>query len=156
MYKKRCERGEGKDRNEFVKNAFFHERKSRLHDEEIEFPSKIYWSYGESSYSHAPKNRVSEVICVENDAKADARCHTLKIDLRYLKCTKIDAKEKEEKEKKKEKIGMNLLKSHFFDDRKNRLHDEETKLSNQRYGSYGNSSHSHDTKNLIPMNQKIV
>ena len=52
-----------------------------------------------------------------------------------LKCTKIDAKEKKEKEK--EKIGMNLLKSPFFDDRKNRLHDEETKLSNQRYGSYG-------------------
>ena len=73
----------------------------------------------------------------------------------YLKCTKIDAKEKEKKEKKK-KIGMNLLKSHFFDDRKNRLHDEETKLSNQRHGSYGDSSHPHDTKNLIPMNQKIV
>ena len=78
---------------------------------------------------------MSEVICVENDAKVDARCHTLKIDIRYLKCTKIDAKEKKEKEK--EKIGMNLLKSPFFDDRKNRLHDEETKLSNQRYGSYG-------------------
>ena len=78
---------------------------------------------------------MSYVICVENDAKVDARCHTLKIDLRYLKCTKIDAKEKEKKEKKK-KIGMNLLKSHFFDDRKNRLHDEETKLPNQRYGSY--------------------
>ena len=94
---------------------------------------------------------MSEVICVENDAKVDARCHTLKIDLRYLKCTKIDAKEKEkEKEKKKEKIGRNLLKSHFFDDRKNRLHDEETKLSNKRYGSYGDSSHPHDTKNLIP------
>ena len=76
---------------------------------------------------------MSEVICVENDAKVDARCHTLKIDIRYLKCTKIDAKEKKEKEK----IGMNLLKSPFFDDRKNRLHDEETKLSNQRYGSYG-------------------
>ena len=73
---------------------------------------------------------MSNVICVENDAKVDARCHTLKIDLRYLKCTKIDAngkkerKEKKEKEKK-EKIGMNLLKSPFFDDRKNRLHDEE-------------------------------
>ena len=98
---------------------------------------------------------MSEVICVENDAKVDARCHTLKIDLRYLKCTKIDAKEKKEK-KEKEKIGMNLLKSHFFDDRKNRLHDEETKLSNQRHGSYGDSSHPHDIKNLIPMNQKIV
>ena len=78
---------------------------------------------------------MSEVICVENDAKVDARCHTLKIDLRYLKCTKIDAKEKEKKEKEKEKkekekkekekIGMNLLKSPFFEDRKNRLHDEE-------------------------------
>ena len=44
---------------------------------------------------------------------------------------------------------MNLLKSHFFDDRKNRLHDEEIKLSNKRYGSYGDSSHPHDTKNLI-------
>ena len=76
------------------------------------------------------KKRVSELICVENDAKVDARCHTLKIDIGYLKCTKIDAKEKEkekkEKEKKeKEKIGMNLIKSPFFDDRKNRLHDEE-------------------------------
>ena len=99
---------------------------------------------------------MSYVICVENDAKGDASCHTLKIDIGYLKCTKIDAKEKEKKEKKKEKIGMNLLKSHFFDDRKNRLHDEETKLSNQRHGSYGDSSHPHDTKNLIPMNQKIV
>ena len=86
----------------------------------------------------------------------DARCHTLKIDIRNLKCTKIDAKEKEkekkekEKEKKeKEKIGMNLLKSPFFNDRKNRLHDEEIKLSNKRYGSYGDSSHPHDTKNLI-------
>ena len=71
---------------------------------------------------------MSEVIFVENDAKVDARCHTLKIDIRYLKCTKIDAKEKKEKEKKKEKkdkIGMNLLKSPFFEDRKNRLHDEE-------------------------------
>ena len=60
---------------------------------------------------------MSYVICVENDAKVDARCHTLKIDIRYLKCTKIDAKEKKEKEKKKEKkdkIGMNLLKSPFF------------------------------------------
>ena len=116
---------------------------------------------------------MSEVNCVENDAKVDARCHTLKIDISYLKCTKFDAeeekekveekeKEKEKKEKeqekkeKKKKIGMNLLKSHFFDDRKNRLHDEETKLSNQRHGSYGDSSHPHDTKNQIPMKQKIV
>ena len=72
---------------------------------------------------------MSEVICVENYAKVDARCHTLKIDLRHLKCTKIDAKEKEKKKEKKkekeEKIGMNLLKSPFFEDRKNRLHDEE-------------------------------
>ena len=68
------------------------------------------------------ENRVNEVICVENDAKVDARCHTLKIDIRNLKCTKIDAKEEE---KEKEKIGMNLLKSPFFDDRKNRLRDEE-------------------------------
>ena len=60
---------------------------------------------------------MSYVICVENDAKVDAMCHTLKTDIRYLKCTKIDAKEKEKKEKK-EKIGMNLLKSPFFDDRK--------------------------------------
>ena len=44
----------------------------------------------------------------------------------------------------------------FFGDRKNRLRDEEIKLSNKRYGSYGDSSHPHDTKNLIPMNQKIV
>ena len=63
---------------------------------------------------------MSEVICVENDAKLDARCHTLKIDIRDLKCTKIDAKEK-----KKEKIGMNLIKSPLFEDRENRLHDEE-------------------------------
>ena len=54
-------------------------------------------------------------------------------------------KEKKEKEKEKEKIGMNLLKSPFFNDRKNRLHDEEIKLSNKRYGSYGDSSHPHDT-----------
>ena len=46
---------------------------------------------------------MSEVICFENDAKVDARCHTLKIDLRYLKCTKIDAKEKEKEKKEKEK-----------------------------------------------------
>ena len=49
---------------------------------------------------------MSEVICVENNAKVDARFHTLKIDIRYLKCTKIDAKEKEkkkEKDKEKEK-----------------------------------------------------
>ena len=97
------------------------------------------------------------MIFVKKDAKVDARCHTLKIDIRYLKCTKFDAKESEkEKKEKEEKIGMNLLKSPFFDDRKNRLHDEETKLSNQRHGSYGDSSHPHDTKNLIPMNQKIV
>ena len=87
------------------------------------------------------------MIFVENDAKVDVRCYALKIDIRYLKCTKIDAKEKKEKEK--EKIGMNLLKSPFFNDRKNRLHDEEIKLSNKRYGSYGDSSHPHDTKNLI-------
>ena len=68
------------------------------------------------------------MIFVENDAKVDVRCYALKIDIRYLKCTKIDAKEKKEKEKKKEKkdkIGMNLLKSPFFEGRKNRLHDEE-------------------------------
>ena len=46
---------------------------------------------------------MSEVIFLENDAKVDARCHTLKIDIRYLKCTKIDAKEKKEKEKEKKK-----------------------------------------------------
>ena len=84
---------------------------------------------------------MSKVIFVKKDAKVDAGCHILKIDIRYLKCTKIDAKEKKE-----EKIGMNLLKSPFFDDRKNRLHDEEIKLSNKRYGSYGDSSHPHETK----------
>ena len=91
---------------------------------------------------------MSYVICVENDAKVDARCHTLKIDIRYLKCTKIDAKEKEkEKEKeKKEKIGMNLLKSPFFEDRKNRLHEEEIKSSSKKYGPCGDSLHSHETK----------
>ena len=61
---------------------------------------------------------MSEVICVENDAKVDARCHTLKIDISYLKCTNFDAKEKKEKEKKekekkekkeKEKIRINFL-----------------------------------------------
>ena len=67
---------------------------------------------------------MSDVTFVKKDAKVDARCHALKIDIRYLKCTKFDAKESE-KEKKEEKIGMNLLKSPFFDDRKNRLHDEE-------------------------------
>ena len=63
---------------------------------------------------------MSEVICVVNDAKVDARCHTLKIDISDLKCTKIDAKEK-----KDEKIGTNLFKSPFFDDRKKRLHEKE-------------------------------
>ena len=64
--------------------------------------------------------------CVEIDAKLDARCHNLKIDIRYLKCTTIDAKkEKREKEEKEEKIGMNLLKSPLFEDRTNRLHDQE-------------------------------
>ena len=51
------------------------------------------------------------MIFVENDAKVDVRCYALKIDIRYLKCTKIDAKEKKEK---KEKVGMNLLKSPFL------------------------------------------
>ena len=59
---------------------------------------------------------MSEVIFVENDAKVDARCHTLKIDMGYLKCTKFYAKEK--KKERMEKIGMNLLKSPFFKDRK--------------------------------------
>ena len=63
---------------------------------------------------------MSEVIFVKKDAKVDAGCHILKIDIRYLKCTKIDAKEEE-----KEKIGMNLLKSPFFDDRKKRLREKE-------------------------------
>ena len=62
---------------------------------------------------------MSKVIFVKKDAKVDAGCHILKIDIRYLKCTKIYAVEK------KEQIGMNLLRSPFFDDRKNRLHDEE-------------------------------
>ena len=57
-----------------------------------------------------------------------------------MKCTKIDAEEK---------IGMKLLKSPFFDDQKNRLHEEDIKLSNKRYGPYGDSSHPHETKNLI-------
>ena len=56
------------------------------------------------------------MICVENDAKVDARCHNLKIDARNLKCTKIDAKD--------EKIGINLLKSTFLDDRINHLQQE--------------------------------
>ena len=47
---------------------------------------------------------MNEVICVENDAKVDARCHTLKIDTRYLKCKKIDAKEEKE-EKAKEEVS---------------------------------------------------
>ena len=165
MYKILCkgEEGEGedgKDRNEFVKIAFFKDRKivytkkksnlqikdtdhmevpciltkqklnfwpkfpSRANQknftpQEIKFYFITYWSHGESSCPHETKNRVSYVICVENDAKVDARCHTLKIDLRNLKCTKIDAKENDEK------IGMNLLKSPFFDDRKNRLHKEK-------------------------------
>ena len=63
---------------------------------------------------------MSEVIFVKKDAKVDDGCQILKIDIRDLKCTKIYAKEK-----KKEQIGMNLLKSPFFEDRKNRLHDEE-------------------------------
>ena len=62
---------------------------------------------------------MSNVIFLKKDAKVDAGCHILKIDISYLKCTKIYAKEKEEK------IGMNLLKSPFFEDRKNRLRDEE-------------------------------
>ena len=48
-----------------------------------------------------------------------ASCHTLKSDIRYLKCTKNDAKEE------REKIGMSLLKMPFFHERKSRLHDEE-------------------------------
>ena len=47
---------------------------------------------------------MSTVIFVENDAKVDARCHTLKIDIRTLNCTKIDAKEEEEKEEVSEVI----------------------------------------------------
>ena len=55
-----------------------------------------------------------------------ARCHTLKNDIRCLKCTKNDAKEE------REKIGMSLLKMPFFHDRKSRLHDEEIKLPSKR------------------------
>ena len=108
--------------NFWPKFPFLAHQKKPFTQQEIKFYFATYGSHGKSSYPHETKNRVSEVICVENDAKVDARCHTLKIDLRYLKCTKIDAKEKEkkEKEKKKEKIGMNLLKSPFFEDRKNR------------------------------------
>ena len=46
---------------------------------------------------------MSEVICVENDAKVDARCHSHKIDTYFLKCKKIDAKEEKEKEEREEK-----------------------------------------------------
>ena len=66
---------------------------------------------------------MSNVIFLKKDAKVDAGCHILKIDISYLKCTKIYAKEK--KKEKEEKIGMNLLKSPVFDDRNNRLHDKE-------------------------------
>ena len=43
------------------------------------------------------------MIFVENDAKVDVRCYALKIDIRYLKCTKIDAKKEKEKEMEMEK-----------------------------------------------------
>ena len=56
-----------------------------------------------------------------------ARCHTLKSDIRCLKCTKNDAKEE------REKIGMSLLKMPFFHDRKSRLHDEEIEFPSKRY-----------------------
>ena len=69
-------------------------------------------------YKNKVKNRVSEVIYVESEAKVDARCHTLKIDIGDLKCAKIGAKEKK---KKKGKL-------------------EEIKLSNKIYGSYGDFS----------------
>ena len=82
----------------------------------FKFYFTTYESCGDSSYPHEIKNRVSDVICVENDAKVDARCHNLKIDARNLKCTKIDAKD--------EKIGINLLKSPFLDDRINHSHQE--------------------------------
>ena len=51
------------------------------------------------------------MICVENDAKVDARCHALKSDLSFLKFTKADAKEDKEKE---EKIGFILFKLPFL------------------------------------------
>ena len=136
----------GKIRIFSPKFPFRANQKNLLLHKKLKFYLTTYGSCEDSSHPHETKNRVSKVICVENDAKLDARCHTLKIDLRYLKCTKIDAKGK--KKEKEEKFGMNLLKSPFFDDRKNRLHNEEIKLSNKRYGSYGVSSHSHDTKNL--------
>ena len=40
----------------------------------------------------------------KKDAKLDDKCHALKINIRCLKCAKIDAK-------KDEKIGTNLFKS---------------------------------------------
>ena len=61
---------------------------------------------------------MSEVIFVENDAKVDARCHTLKIDTRYLKCKKFDAKvEKEEKAKEEVSEAICVENDAKFDSR---------------------------------------
>ena len=73
----------------------------------------------------------------------------LKIDLLVLICVKNDAKEKKKEKEKKEKIGFCLSKLPFFDDRKNCKHNGEIKISSKRYGSYGDSSYPHETKNLI-------
>ena len=76
-----------------------------------------------------------------------ARRHTTKIDFPFLKCKKINAKEKEKE--KEEKIEINLLKFPFFGDRKNCLRIEEIQNSTKIYGSNGDSSHPHETKNVI-------
>ena len=116
MYKNRCEGEGGKDRNEFVKIAFFltiekivyttkksnlqvedtdhmdipriftiqkiwfspnfsfrANQKNLLFHEKFKFYFTTYGSYGDSSYPHEAKNRVSDVICVENDAKEEER-----------------------------------------------------------------------------------
>ena len=90
---------------------------------QVSHPKNLHPSFKKTYVWCHFKNRVSDVIFVKNDAKVDTRCHILKIDKSYLKYTKIYAKEK--KKEKEEKIGMNLLKSPLFEDRTNRLHDEE-------------------------------
>ena len=58
--------------------------------------------------------------CVENDAKMGARCHNLKIDIRNLKCTKIDAKkEKGKGVREEETIRIFAPKFPFHADEKN-------------------------------------
>ena len=78
----------------------------------FKFYFTTYESCGDSLYPHGVNNRVNYVTCVESDAKVDARRGVIPFKSTHdLKCTKIGAK-------KDEKIGMNLLKSPFFDDRK--------------------------------------